>query len=410
MMMAEDSERRPFVGQFVWVTGGRIVAAVLQAVSLVLVLQRISPPEFGILSAVLGLATVVQTAIDMGVATFITRERAANPDSGAIATALRFNMLSSLALTALVLVALTAAGLFNSVYFLLLPLAFWVSGERNADARLAVVFADGDAKINVFNLLSRRILTILLFLGSAAAGVEPLLAFALASAVAALSSSLFANLYVRSRVVTPASISYRELLRESRPYWINSVATQARNLDVTIAGILAGATQAGYYSTAARLTSPLRILPTSLASVLLPAATRASAKSQSLRPLIRIVVFVLLVMTVIYGAIWVLIPWGVPTFLGSAYIPAVLSVQIVVAGLPFAAAASLFSSLLQARGHKKFVAIVATISTGVCLGCVGIAAPIWGAAGAAVALAVSFLVQAIVLVVKFAVSVGDAKV
>jgi O-antigen/teichoic acid export membrane protein len=406
---SESAGRRPFVGQFVWVTGGRIFAAVLQAVSLVLVLQRISPSEFGVLSAVLGLATVVQTAIDMGVATFITRERAANPDSGAIATALRFNMLSSLVLTAVVLLALGTAGLFNPIYFFLLPLAFWVSGERNADARLAVVFADGDAKINVFNLVSRRCATILVFLGLAGLQVEPLLAFAVASAVAALASSLFANIYVKGRVRTPSSISYRELLRESRPYWVNSVATQARNLDVTIAGIVAGATQAGYYSTAARLTSPLRILPTSLASVLLPAATRASAKSQSLRPLLKIVGIVLLVMTVVYAGIWVLIPWGVPTFLGTAYSPAIPSVQLVVAGLPFAAAASLFSSLLQGRGHKRFVALVATVSTGVCLVCVAVAAPIWGAQGAALALSVSFMVQAGVLALKFARSAGDSK-
>lgn len=397
-----DGTNRRFFGQFAWVTSGRIVAALLQALSLILIARFVDPSEFGTLSAVLGLATVAQTAIDMGVGTYITRERAASPDSGGIATALRFNMLTSLVLTALVLGALTAVGvLLDPVYYLMLPLAFWVSGERNADARLAVVFADGDVWINVVNLLARRTVGILLFLALALAGVEALLAYCLAVAVAALLSSGFANLYVRRRVTVPASISYRQLVHESTPYWINSVATQARNLDVTIAGIFAGSVQAGFYATASRLTSPLRILPTSLASVLLPAASRASARSHSLKPLLKVVVAVIGLMTVLYGIIFLLMPWIVPFALGDAYSDAVPTIQTVLVGLPFAAATSLFSSLLQGQGLKKFVATSASISTVACLVLVAILAPVWGSLGAGLALSISFVAQAVILIARF---------
>lgn len=402
-MTSTAGEPKPLLGQFAWVTAGRIVAAILQAASLVLVVQRVSPVEFGVLSTVLGLATVFQTTVDMGVATFITRERALNPESGGIATALRFNAITSALLAVVVFALLGIAGSFDPIYLLLLPLALWVSAERNADARLGVVFADGDAKINVFNLVGRRALAILVFVLLANSGMDPLFSFAVSSAVAAICSSLFANIYVKRRPIARPTIGFRELLRESRPYWINSVATQARNLDVTITVIMAGAAQAGFYSTAARLTSPLRILPNSLSSVLLPAATRASRQSQSMRPLLRVVVLVTLIMTGIYAAIWMLVPTGVSLFLGAAYTPAVPSIQIVVASLPFAAAASLLTSMLQGRGEKRYVAAVATVTTVLCLSAVAVAAPSFGSIGASAALAGSFIVQALALSVRLGV-------
>lgn len=396
------SEPRPFLGQFAWVSAGRIVAALLQALSLILVARSLVPAEFGLLSAVLGVATVAQTAIDMGVSTFTTRERAANPESGAVATALRFNTVSSLVLTAITLIALGVAGfVFNPLYWLMLPLAFWISGERNADTRLTVAFADGDAKINVFNLLSRRLAAIVLFLILLALAVEPLLAYCVATAVAALGSSFFANVYVRRRVTVPSSITYRELLRQSWPYWLHSVATQARNLDVVVTSAIAGAAQAGFYSAASRLTSPLRILPTSLSTVLLPAASRASARSHSIKPLVKTVLVVVAIMTVLYAILFVLMPWLVPFALGDAYSPAIPVIQIVLIGLPFAAAVSLVASLLQGQGYKHLVATTSTITTIACLVGVAIGSVAGGAIGAAIALAASFVLQASILCISF---------
>ncbi|MFB2580911.1 oligosaccharide flippase family protein [Herbiconiux sp. P15] len=396
------SEPRPFLGQFAWVSAGRIIAALLQALSLILIARNLDPAEFGLLSAVLGLATVVQTGIDMGVSTFTTRERAANPTSGAVATALRFNTISSIVLTLIALGALAVAGAgLSPVYFLMLPLAFWVSGERNADTRLTVAFADGDAKINVFNLLARRALAIVLFLALLALRVEPVLAYCTSVAVAALGSSFFANRYVKRHVTVPSSITYRELLRQSWPYWLHSVATQARNLDVIVTSAIAGAAQAGFYSAASRLTSPLRILPTSLSTVLLPAASRASANSHSIRPLVKAVLVVVGIMTVLYAILFVLMPWLVPFALGSAYEPAVPVIQIVLVGLPFAAAVSLIASLLQGQGHKHLVATTSTITTVSCLIGVGIGALVAGALGAAVALAASFVLQCAILTTSF---------
>lgn len=149
--------RRVIAREFAWVSGGRIVAAVLQAVSLVVVARLLPVFEFGYLATFLGVTTLVQVALDFGVGSLVTRERAADETNPVVAAALRFTNVSTIALIVLLLLGLAAGAVYVSdVYWQMLPLAVWAAAERNADTRLSVAFADGDVQINVVNLLSRR--------------------------------------------------------------------------------------------------------------------------------------------------------------------------------------------------------------------------------------------------------------
>jgi len=386
-------------GQIAWVSAGRLVAAVLQAVGLVLVARWAGPDRFGALSVVLGIATVAQTTADLGLSTHVVRERAASPHSGAVRRALVLNDRVSLVLGATAALALLGVGAgLDRTYLALLPLAVWLAAERNADAWLGVAIADGDARLNVASLLGRRLLLLLGVLALTAAGVDPLLAYAGTAAVAALTASFSARRAMLPRLPAAAAVPLRSVLRETWPYWLNSLATQARNLDVLVVAALAGAAQTGYYSLASRVTSPLRILPTSMATVLVPAASGASA--DELRPLVSVVRRMVLCMTALYVALALLVPVGLPLLLGPAYANAVGPAQVVVLGLPFAASASLLGALLQARGAKTFVAQVALGTTLSCLACVAWGAAEAGALGAAAGLASSFLLQSGVLVVR----------
>lgn len=386
--------RKKIASQFAWVSMGRVVAAVLQALILALVARSVTPAEFGILGVFLGIATVAQTVIDMGVATFIIRERAARPDSGEIALAMRFNSFTSICLVVLTAVAITVAGVgISSAWWLLLPLAIWIGSERNADARISIALADGDAKINVANLVGRRLLATALLLALVSLGVDGLLSYAVALALAAALSSVFANSYVRKRVAPRSDTTYRELLRKSRPYWIHSVATQSKNLDSALVAAGAGAAAAGFYTAGSRLTNPLRILPYSLASVLLPEATRAHANGRTLRPAYVLAGAMGVGLSVVYLALVPVAPWLVVTVLGPAYEGAVGVIQIVLLGFPFAAGISLVHVLLQAVGRKGIVAVSSTIFAVVTLASVWLAAVLWGAIGAAIALSVSTAAQ-----------------
>lgn len=391
-------QRRRVMRQFIWVSLGRAVAAILQAVVLALVARAVTPAEFGLLGIFLGFATVAQTAIDMGVATFIIRERAARPDSGDIALAMRFNWFTSILLSVMTAATIVVTALVGSdAWLLLLPLAIWIGAERNADARISIALADGDAKINVINLVGRRVLATGIILVLVTLGTDGLLAYSLALAIAAVVSSVFANGYVRKRVAPRSESTYAELLRRSRPYWIHSVATQSRNLDSALVGAAAGATAAGYFTAGSRLTNPLRILPYSLANVLLPEASRAYAQGRSLRPAYLMAGGMGVVLAIAYLALIPLMPWLIPAVLGADYLGAVAVIQVVLLGFPFAAGVSLIHALLQAMGRKRLVATSSTIFAVLTLAGVWIAALEWGAIGAAVAMSITTALQCMYL-------------
>lgn len=393
--------RRYRVGrQFAWVSGGRILAALIQALIMLLLVRAVSPAEFGFFAGVYGVLTVVQTFFDFGLPTLVVRERAKRANPTVVTAALYLNNALSLTMgLSLILVIGLLGVLVNPQFFLLLPLGLWAAAERNADAWLGVVFADGDARINTTNLVSRRVGNLALFAGLTLwTSIDPVLAFGLSSAAAASASWVFAHSYVKKRLAPAESIRAGALFRLSYPYWINSVATQARNLDATIIGLVAGTAQAGFYAAAARLTSPLRILPTSLAAVLLPASS--SRNSSNMRGLLKLVAYVVGGLGAFYLVLGLIVPYVVPVVLGEAYTGAVPALQITAVGLVFAAAASLLGSLLQGVGLKHFVAGTAVLTTVVCLAGVAAGGLLWGASGAATGLALSYIVQSATLLIR----------
>ncbi len=385
--------------QLVWVTGGRLLAAVLQAVLLIVAARALAVADFGHLMAFIGVVTLVQVSVDCGVQTYISRERAATPTSGGVTTALRFTVYSSLLMSGLLALGLTVVALtVDGVYWSMLPLAFWGAGERSADMRLAVAFADGDVHVPTLHVVVRRAFTIVIFFatGAGAGGVfggNAVLAFSVASAVAALGSAFFANLYIRQRVSVPSSITFAELLRQARPYWVSNIALQARNLDAVVVSSFSGAGQAGIYSSGSRLVNPLQILPLSLAAILLPASARAETSRRALRRLSLLTLAVVAGLCLVYGAIFAAAPWLVREGLGERYEDSVAVIRIILIGLPFSSAAAMFSAILQGRGRGRAVAVATTAGTAVCLAGIAVVAPWAGAAGAAAVLSASFAVQ-----------------
>jgi O-antigen/teichoic acid export membrane protein len=385
--------------QFIWVAGGRILAAVLQAAILVALARSTDPATFGFFSAVFGVGVVVQNAFDLGLGTFIVRERAHDPRSPKVARALLLSNVSSIAMGAFATALLVVLGVVTPLGFVaFLPLGLAMAAERNADVRLGVALADGDARVNTVNLVGRRLGTIVVFfvlLG--AAGFDPVLAFGVAALASGAVSAIAAHRYIARHVDRAASVaSVRETITAAWPFYMNSLATQLRNLDSTVVTALTGPAQGGLYAAAARLTGPLRILPTSLAAVLLPRAARV-AESEGRRAVLAMTVKVVVVMAAFYALLVLAMPTALPVVLGDAYRPSVAAVQIVLGGLVFAAAASLLTSSLQGWGDARYVAAVSAVTTALCLAGVAFGAVWDGSTGAAVGLALSFAVQTTLL-------------
>lgn len=392
--------RKKLASQFAWVSVGRLLGALIQAVTMLLLARDLGPHEFGIFSAVLGTVIVVQSALDLGIATMVVKERAADPQSPVIHSALRVADHSSFVLAGVIGLPLVALGtLLDPFFLLLLPLSVWAACERHSETWLSVPLADGDARINTQNLLIRRTATALLYVGAVFAGIHAAVAFSAAMALTALISLIVIRKVVSGRLTPPlAPLTVREIVRISWPFWVNSLGTQARNLDTLLVSALAGPSQAGLYAATSRATGPLRILSTSMAAVLLPAS--AGKERKQLRKLFKLVWAMTAVCGLLYGALMVLVPAVVQLFLGEDYRGAVLPLQIVLAGLVFAALSSLFNSILQGAGLQYYVAKTSVITTSACLILVSIGSLFQGAIGAAMALSISFVFQSAILAAR----------
>lgn len=381
--------------QFSWILLGRVLAAGLQATILAVLARALGPQQFGVLAAILGVIILLQAASDLGMGKLIVRERSAGDSEDLLAGGLWVNSISSTILgLILALVFVGAALTIDKSFFLMLPLAISAAGEKNADAWLGVAIADGDTHLNSINLVGRRALSLIIFMGLSHFEVSPLLSYSIAVAISALASVMFARQHV-SKIVLSKEISIKLTLLAARPYWVNTLAVQFRNLDSAIVGIVASPAAAGFYATAAKLSSPLRMLPTSLAVVILPHAART--RNESAGSLAKIAFASGSIVGVLYILIALLVPWALPLLLGDSYLPAVTPLQIVLIGLVFASFSSLFEAALQGRGYPRMVAISSVLTTLYLLTTMVTFTTISGAIGSAVALATSYAFESIVL-------------
>lgn len=383
--------------QFSWILMGRVIAAALQAATVILLARLLGPHQFGILAAVLGIIIWLQAVADLGMAKLVVRERSDGTSTGLVSGGLWVNSRSTLILgLALTLSFLIAAIFLDAAFYLMLPLAISAASEKNADTWLGVAIADGDTHLNSINLVCRRALALAGFVLLTSIEVAPMLAYSVAVAVAALCSVVFAR-----RHVSKLGLSERELLRSTleaaRPFWINTLAVQLRNLDAVFVGFLASPLVAGYYASASKLTSPLRMLPTSMAVVILPHAART--RKDSARKVAKLVLLSGTFVGTIYVSLIFVVPWIVPIILGDEYESSIVPLQIVLVGLVFAAFTSLFGAVLQGRGFPQLVASASVGTTIYLLFALLVLTPLGGAVGAASALATSFALESIALAV-----------
>lgn len=380
--------------QFSWILIGRLVGALVQAGSMALLARWIGPAEFGLFASVYGFAIITQTVMDFGLATSIVRLRAQSPDDGSIGSILRLVGRINFGVVIIGFLGAVALSIWDHRFVPLIPLAVWIGADRQVETWLGIPLADGATWQNASSLIFRRTAALLFLIGAFAMGTDPFFGYAFGLAV----SSLFAAVFVVRRnlnsVRTDRRTSDWSLLRQARPFWINSIGTQARNLDTLIVALLLSPGAAGLYGAASRLTTPLRILPTSFSSVLMPAAARTPINAR--RSLIRTTLCMLAFSSTLYLGIGIALPFVVPLLLSSAYDEAIPVIQIVCFGLIFAAVASQLSALMQGWGYLTTVAAISTMSTLSCLVGIVILAPLQGVIGAGLALSFSYVFQVLI--------------
>jgi len=399
--MTTTIDTRKIAGQAGYIAGGRLGGAMIQALSLALLARVLGPSDFGAFAVWYGLAVVLQAFVNFGLTPLLVRVRA---QGGRDSDVLRMLFLCGIA-SAVVAVVVTTFASVSAIFFeakwYLVPLGIWVVADNLVETYLAIPLADGRAWQNAISLVYRRSISVVVLLIGMVLDADVALFYASGLALGSLTVFLFVLKDNSQRLSGDQSqMTFGSLAAEAKYFWINSIATQARNLDVFVVSIVATGSGAGsttgYYAAASRLTSPLRIVPTSFASVLMPAAVR-SAKDGKYRGLVRATVLISLVSAVGFLIVALLVPLLVPIVLGESYDGAVTVIQIVCGGLVFAAVSSQLNAVLQAIGRARLVSNVSLVSTVACLLLVALLVPSAGAAGAGWGLAISYVVQFLIL-------------
>lgn len=378
-MMALSLRRH--VKQYVWIVGSRAGAAVLQAVLLVVLARATDPGEFGSIMAVFGIGVVVQVSSELGMPAMILREHARARDPGLVAGALRINSGTSVTLAALGVGTLLLVGIGsgNSLFIMMSPLAVGLAAERFADTRMAISIADGRARLVAVTLTGRRSIALVVLLVGLALGVPPALGFAVSSLFAGLFAAWFASRTVRVPFADRTSVV--QTLKRSSAYYVNSVSSQLRNLDVALLTLVAGAGQAGVYAVGSRIVGPFQMFVTSAASVALPAAARQ--KDSSRAAALKLILSASGVMAVGYLVVALSTAAWIPMLLGAEYAQAAAPVGVIVLALIPASFVELAKPVLQGWGEAKKVAWASGAGSVATLGLVVLGGSVQGAWGAA---------------------------
>lgn len=397
---------------FSWVVASRLGAAALQAAVIAFLARATTLQEFGTTAAVLGALTLVTVVGDLGTTVrLITVQASGAGDALTVARLVRLNALltgTAGILTSIVLLTL-ARTTGSPALAALAPLGLWVSLERACEVRTAVAMGRFDQKVAATCLLLRRgvtltvmvvpLLALDLLTGTARTGrpggLSPVLLFALANTLGSLAGWVHIRRRVAVRGVGAPLATLLAELRHSIPFLGNSLGAQLRNLDTAVVSWTCGPTVAGVFGLPSRMISPLRIVPTSLATALLPhvSATRGRRPTGIARTLLA----TLLVTNAFYGVLFLLADRLVEAFAGPAFSAAVTPLRILLVGLAFAGLSASLTSLLQGQGHERGVARVSLASgTGTLVLLAALAGP-WGAVGAATAASCGYVGQCLAL-------------
>jgi O-antigen/teichoic acid export membrane protein len=385
--------------QFATMIGARLAANLLQAVNVIVLARAVSPSDIGLTSAIIGFCMVLFTVTDFGLSILITKSYA-HGDHVMVASALHYTTLTTWTFGAMGLVGglgLCAGGVFP---LSLSPLIVAIAVDRCVEYRLGVPIAADLKVIPSSSIFIRRGTQFVVFIGFMGVGVPALWAYSLGQFLGAIVGYFQSTIFLR-RLVEKATSRRpaKEVFSKAFPFFVKSVTTQIQVLDSFLVSAFSGAHSAGLYAAASRVTSPLNLIPWTLAASVLPHAARATPRQA--RDLGLRVVLVLLVLLAFGAPVGFILAEPVCVLLyGDAYGSAGLPLAILLVGVPLAIMVAALSAILQAQGDERFVAKVGVAFALAFVSAISIGGISGGPTGAAIGSTVVFLGNCIPLIYR----------
>ncbi len=213
--------------------------------------------------------------LGLGLGPYMSVVRARDKNHRDVQGIYRLNRFVNSALVALLCVIVLMTMLWDSRAWWFLPFVLALGFQRDAAVLNSIAVADGQTGLFSSNLALRRILALAIFVAGVLFSLPVAFAFSLSIAV----SEAVCNWRLRRRIdFAPASkpsVDVRKILRESKHYWWDTISGQVRLLDVVVVGFVLGPTASGLLAVPSKIGSPIMMIPTSLATLVLPKTSAA---------------------------------------------------------------------------------------------------------------------------------------
>ncbi|WP_368806823.1 lipopolysaccharide biosynthesis protein [Kocuria sabuli] len=251
------------------------MAAVAQTCSLVLLARWSSTGDFGLVIAVQSVVTAMTWMLGLGLGPYMSVVRARNREHGDVQGIYRLNKIISSVLVALLSVIVLMTMLWDGRAWWFLPLVLALGFQRDAAVLNSIAVADGQTGLFSSNLALRRVLALVSFV----VGVMSSLPVAFAFSMSIAASEAACNWRLRRMIdfvpLRSQPMDVRRIVQDSKHYWWDTVSGQIRLLDVPVVGIALGPIASGLLAVPSKIGSPIMMIPTSLATLVLPRTSAA---------------------------------------------------------------------------------------------------------------------------------------
>lgn len=360
---------------------GRIVGAVGNGVSLVLLARWSGADEFGRFAVSWAVLQAVAGVMSFGVPVFVLRSAVRNRTDAAL-----FGIAINYVLSALsVVVGLGFSFMLGGHSALLLGiLAASLAWEQCAEVRIGLGTQYGQGKMVNWVLGMRGALICAMVIGAKALHLPLVASFAGGRFVVMLLAFAvlwFATSSWSGRLKVPPRDDINLLIQIGAQKGVSSF----RVLDVTIAGLFGGVAVAGLYGAVQKLVVPVTILADSLRVVAM--AKIVNASSDRVRSYSRLFTLGAVALAGLMVGVGALSDFLIPIALGTEFLPGRWAFRFVLLAAPALGAAHLLLTILQDRGRAGFATFSTGVSIAVQLILVGVGSHFYGADGAGAAFA-----------------------
>ncbi|WP_431797733.1 lipopolysaccharide biosynthesis protein [Microbacterium kunmingense] len=366
------------------------VSQVLVAVLYILAARSESPAEYGHVVAAIALGTSAIGFVDFGSTSFYIREMASQrmaPGELSRRTATKWTIAIPLASVTAIVMSMT-----NPIY--LISVAIFSAGLINLGLMVPIRAARrGDIAAGL--MVGERLIAAAVFFALLLTGVPALQALVPSLISGTVGLALLAWFITpKSERIHVGSAGLVNPWRGAMFYGIYGLAASAQQLDLPLVAASVGTEAAGVYGAVNRWTQPMGLIATAFSSAAAPFVANAASLRDARRLAFR-ASWILALAILAPVAMILAAPALVLTLLGPSYSQSVALLQLLAAGSILAVLNQPLATILQARKHDRFVAIVYLASVVLQLSVVMLAGGHIGATAAGIAYCV---LQAVIFV------------